>query len=95
MRSLNLLSGIATLCVYLAALPCMVYAIPLDQFYHYGTSAGDAVLRRNDDGVSPPIPLGSSGFRYYRNTPTSIFVSFVVHNCNRLKKRSMHVVLYR
>ena len=43
----------------------------------YGRRAGDAVLPRNDDGVSPPIPLGSSGFRFYRNLHSSIFVSLV------------------
>ena len=75
MGSLNLLSGIAALCVCLTALPCMVYAIPLDQFYPYGTSAGDDVLPRNDDGVSGAIPLGNSGFRYYGSIHSSIFVS--------------------
>jgi hypothetical protein len=84
MRSL---SSVAILCMCLAALPCMVYAIPLDQFYRYGTSAGDAVLRRNDDGVSPPIPLGSSGFRYYRIAHSSIFVSSVSSD-GRFNRRS-------
>ena len=88
MHSLDLPSGIATLCVCLTALPYMVYAIPLRQFYRYGRSAGDAVLRRNDDGVSPPIPLGSSGFQYYRNLHSSIFVS-LVSSCNRLRGRAL------
>ena len=71
------LFGIVALYLCLMSLPCMVYTIPLHQFYRYGRRAGDAVLPRNDDGVSPPIPLGSSGFRFYRNLHSSIFVSLV------------------
>ena len=55
MRSPNLLLGIAALCVALMAPPHMVHAVPLSQFYLYGTSAGDSVLRRTDDGVSAAI----------------------------------------
>ena len=77
MHSQNLIFGIVAFCLCLMSLPCMVYTIPLHQFYRYGRRAGDAVLPRNDDGVSPPIPLGSSGFRYYRNLHSSIFVSLV------------------
>ena len=65
MHSPNLLLGIAALCVALMAPPHMVHAVPLSQFYPYGTSAGDSVLRRTDDGVSAAISLAGSGFRYY------------------------------
>ena len=77
MHSRNLIFGIVALCLCLMSLPCMVDTVPLHQFYRYGRRAGDAVLPRNDDGVSPPIPLGSSGFRFYRNLHSSIFVSLV------------------
>ena len=50
MHSQNLLFGIVALCLCLMSLPCMVYTIPLHQFYRYGRRAGDAVLPRNDDG---------------------------------------------
>ena len=93
MHSQNLLFGIVALCLCLMLLPCMVYAIPLHQFYRYGIRAGDAVLQRNDDGVSPPIPLGSSGFRYYHNLHSSIFVS-LVSTCNRLRVESLKYCLW-
>ena len=75
MRSLDLLFVIATLCVGLMLLPRVVHAIPLDDFYPYGTDVGDAVLPRNDDGVSSAISLGGSGFRYFGNSHSEIFVS--------------------
>ena len=76
MHFLNLLVGIATQCVALMSLPRVVHAIPLSEFYPYGTSAGDAVLPRNDDGVSSAISLGASGFRYYGTSHSDIFLSF-------------------
>ena len=79
MRSLDLLFVIATLCVGLMLLPRVVHAIPLDDFYPYGTDVGDAVLPRNDDGVSSAISLGGSGFRYFGNSHTEIFVSNFNH----------------
>ena len=78
MHSLDLLFGIATLCACLTALPRMVYAIPLSEFYPYGSGVGDAVLQRNDDGVSSAISLDGSGFRYFGNSHSSLFVSFYV-----------------
>ena len=75
MCSLNLLLGIAALCM---ALPRMVHAIPLRQFYPYGPMAGDTTLPRNDDDVSSPISIAGSGFGYFGTTPTSVFVSFYI-----------------
>jgi hypothetical protein len=76
MCSLNLLLSVATLCVGLISLlqPAMVHAIPLSQFYPYGTSAGDDVLPRFDDGASGAIPV-IPGFRYYGSAYTNLFVS--------------------
>ena len=76
MRCLHLLLSVATLCVGLMSLqPPMVHAIPLAQFYPFGTDAGDTVLPRSDDGASGAIPL-LTGFRYFGSRYTHIFVSF-------------------
>ena len=83
MRSLDLLFIFATLCVGLMLLPRVVHAIPLDDFYPYGTDVGDDVLPRNDDGVSSAISLGGSGFRYFGNSHSEIFVSnFIIVQTN-------------
>ena len=75
MCSLQLLFGIAALYVALVV-PCMVYAIPLDQFYDYGTTAGDDVLPKSDDGASPAIPLDSVDFNFFANNQSTCYVSF-------------------
>ena len=77
MRSPNLLLGIAALCVALMAPPHMVHAVPLSQFYPYG-SAEDSVLQGTDDDVSAAISLAESGFRYFGRIHRSIYVSFYV-----------------
>ena len=76
MHSLNLLLSIATLCVGLMSLcPHMIHAIPFGQFYPFGVRAGDTVLPRTDDGTSAAISLGTSGFTYFGNSHSDIFVS--------------------
>ena len=75
MRCLNLLLSVATLCVGLMSLwPPLVHAIPLHQFYPFGTSAGDSVLSRSNDGASGAIPV-IPGFRYYGGVYTNLYVS--------------------
>jgi hypothetical protein len=84
MRCLNLLMSVAILCVGLMSLqPPMVGAIPLSQFYPYGTSAGDSVLPRSDDGASGAIPV-IPGFKYFGTSYTNLYVS--------LAKVCMHVL---
>ena len=55
----------------------MVHAVPLSQFYPYG-SAEDSVLQGTDDDVSAAISLAESGFRYFGRIHRSIYVSFYV-----------------
>ena len=78
MRCLNLLLSVATLCVGLISLwSPLVRAIPLDQFYPFGTSAGDTVLSRSNDGASGAIPV-ILGFRYYGGVYNNLYVSSLV-----------------
>lgn len=75
MHCLNLLLSVATLCVGLISLqPPLVRAIPLDQFYPFGTSFGDSVLSRSNDGTSGAIPV-IHGFRYYGGVYNNLYVS--------------------
>ena len=34
-----------------------VVAIPLADFYQFGSEAGDILMNRSDDGFSPPVKL--------------------------------------
>lgn len=60
--------------LFLFAGPKLLSAVPLVSFYPYGTSAGDSMLPRNDDGVSGAIPL-SVPFNFFARSPTSLYVS--------------------
>ena len=75
MHSLEMLLGIATFFVGFVV-PRMVYAIPLDQFYDYGTAYGDSVLPRSHNGASSAIFLNSTDFYFFANNQTTLFVSF-------------------
>ena len=51
-----------------------VTAIPLSDFYQFGSGAGDSLLHRNDDESSPAISV-PSGFAYFGQFFGDIFVS--------------------
>ena len=53
---------------------CCANAIPLAQFYPYGSEAGDKGLFRNDDGSSLVINLTTS-FPFFNRDHSTLFVS--------------------
>ena len=59
-------------CVLLT--PPVVSAIPLNDFYSFGTDAEDSLLGRNDDGSSPAITL-TPAFKFFGTIFDTIFVS--------------------
>ena len=58
----------------LLLLCCCANAIPLAQFYPYGSEAGDKGLFRNDDGSSLVINLTTS-FPFFNRDHSTLFVS--------------------
>ena len=51
-------------------------AVPLAEFYPFGSEAGDEALRRNDDGSSPAVTVPYP-FIFFGYSFQSIFVSFI------------------
>ena len=64
---------IAEKVLLLAIIFADVAALPLGDFYSFGSEAGDAALSRNDDGSSPSIPL-PNGFPFYGLMYNELFV---------------------
>lgn len=66
-------------CVYVIVASLMlathVESIPLEQFYPFGSEAGDTVLERTLDGSSP-VNLLPSPFPYFGENFTTLYVSF-------------------
>ena len=58
----------------------LVFAIPRNQFYPFGESAGDVMLPPNDDGSSPPITLQGGVFPYFGQSRTTLYVSTVYNS---------------
>lgn len=48
--------------------------IPLDEFFPFGSDAGDSELPSNDDGSTGPISL-TLPFPFFASTHTMLFVS--------------------
>ena len=53
-------------------------AIPLGDFYPFGSEAGDTSLPSNDDGSSPPITL-ELPFRFFDEDFSTFFVSYIYY----------------
>ena len=51
------------------------FAVPLAEFYPFGSEAGDEALLRNDDGSSPAITVPYP-FIFFGYSFQNIFVSF-------------------
>lgn len=66
-----LLSTAFTLCCFLARTNC----IKVEEFYPFGSEAGDAILSNTDDGSSLEIPL-QGFFPFYDENQRKVFVSF-------------------
>ena len=60
--------------VLLVVCTCDVIGIPLENFYPFGTTAGDIEVPRNDDGSSPRITLEIS-FPFFDEEHESVYVS--------------------
>ena len=52
----------------------LVKAVPLASFYTFGSSTGDTILNRTDDGYSSQISM-STAFPYFGANPNSVYVS--------------------
>ena len=70
-------SGVFLISLHLLALSQIVIlteAIVLPDFYPFGTSEGDQVVPRNDDGSSGEVPI-SIAFPFFDQNHKSLFVS--------------------
>ena len=57
---------------------CSVEGIPLAGLYTFGRTAGDASLRPNDDGSSPPISLNVS-FPFFDMLHSTVYVRSLLY----------------
>ena len=71
----SIILGLLFVGVILTSMTGFVSSIPRSQFYTFGTSAGDAVIGRTDDGSSPQITLQGGFFPYFGQDHTSLYVS--------------------
>ena len=62
------------LLIFCVLLTTDVAAIPLRDFYPYGSEAGDTLLPRIDDVSSHPIAI-PSGFTFFGKSFSTIYVS--------------------
>ena len=62
-----------TFAVFYALLQDGVRCIPLAEFYPFGETVNKTLLRRNDDGYSPPINL-SSVFPFFDEIHGTVYV---------------------
>lgn len=68
-------------CIRVVALATLViYSIgyPLDEFYPFGSAAGDSYLPANDDHSTGSIPV-SVPFPFFGSSYNSVFVSYVTY----------------
>lgn len=65
-------------CIRVVALATLIGGIigyPLDEFYPFGSAAGDSYLPANDDHSTGSIPVSVS-FPFFGSSYNSVFVSF-------------------
>uniref|UniRef100_A0A914XID4 NIDO domain-containing protein n=1 Tax=Plectus sambesii TaxID=2011161 RepID=A0A914XID4_9BILA len=62
------------LCVFSATVSSCLAAVPLSQFFPYGSDAGDVFVPRSDDGSSAQVAI-STPFYFFNNTHTNLWVN--------------------
>uniref|UniRef100_A0A914WTJ7 VWFA domain-containing protein n=1 Tax=Plectus sambesii TaxID=2011161 RepID=A0A914WTJ7_9BILA len=62
------------LCVFSATVSSCFAAVPLSQFFPYGSGAGDVFVPRSDDGSSPQVAI-STPFYFFNFTHTNLWVN--------------------
>jgi len=63
--------------LWMCAVLCTAYTIPLSEFYPYGSSEGDSILGRNDDnGVRITL---EHIFPYFGENYTEFYVSLIYY----------------
>ena len=68
-------TGHLSLLITLSKLTCIT-AITIEDFYQFGSEAGDAAIGRTLDGSSPPIILPSP-FNFFGQSSNRMFVSYI------------------
>ena len=67
--------------IFVSLLKNIVWCIPLNEFYPFGSTENDNVLPRSDDGSSPEVSL-SSVFPFYDKNFQTLYVSSYVLYCS-------------